>query len=252
MSFISKSFKFKTLGVMTFLVSSLLIKPVLADTPIYKKVPVAHTYVANGFDSNDNVEVVIEGHLPNLCHNSPTTSVKLWGDEIHVKLEALYYEETSPFCPPIIVPFLETVAVGVIPEGQYKVFVNKGEDDEEGLFNNPDAVFTVVKTMNKTIDDFLYARVEYIERELGSNTIKIVGNNPSPCLQFDSFQSVFNTKDTLAILPKVKQVSTNCPRVDDPFEYEFEIPKELQKSKFLLHVRSLEGKSVNKLFVPVN
>lgn len=250
MSFYARLARMSILSMFSLTLGSMFLTPVHADTPIYQKVPVAHTYVARGFDSNDNIEVVLEGHLPNLCHQSPTSTVKLWGDEIHVKVESLYYEETSPFCPPIIVPFLEPIAIGILPEGQYKVFINKSEDLQEGAVNTPDAVFSVAKSMNKTVDDYLYARVEYIEREEGSTMIKIVGNNPSPCLQFESFQWVYNDQDTLAILPKVKQVSTNCPRVDDPFSYEFEVPKEFHQSKILLHVRSLEGKSVNKLFVP--
>ena len=47
----------------------------IASTPRETKVPVSHLYVPDGFDSNDNVEMVVSGILPNLCHKSPKTAV---------------------------------------------------------------------------------------------------------------------------------------------------------------------------------
>ena len=54
----------KIITLFLFTVAAL----VNASTPTEKLVPVDHIYVPTGFDSNDTVEVVVTGYLPNLCH----------------------------------------------------------------------------------------------------------------------------------------------------------------------------------------
>ena len=58
-----------------------------------------------------------------------------------------------------------------------------------------------------------------------------------------------NGKDTYSVLAKLKQVKEICPLKMTPFEYEFEVPQELNIPKVLLHVRTLNGKSHNTIFV---
>ena len=95
-----------------------------AGTPVERLVPVDNIFGPEGFDSNDNVEVIVEGHLPNLCHRTPMKKVTINGNHIDIKVTALHYHDSNPFCPQVIVPFLETVSLGVLDKGDYKITVN--------------------------------------------------------------------------------------------------------------------------------
>ena len=56
-----------------------------------------------------------------------------------------------------------------------------------------------------------------------------------------------NGENTYSVLPIMKQNSELCPMKLVPFEYEISIPKELDKKKVLLHVRSMNGSSINRI-----
>lgn len=214
-----------------------------AGTPIETTVPITDVFVPFGFDSNDSSEVVVSGHLPNLCHRSPKTEVKIEGKKIFVTVTALKYEANNPFCPEIIVPFLETVSLGLLKGGSYKVHFNKGTRSQKAAWMN-----VQVATENNK-DDFIYAQVDYLEKTPGSRSIRLIGYTPSSCLEFDQIKYYHNKKNTYSILPIMKQVSDFCPKKPVKFEYDWEVPNQLQTSNILLHVRSLEGHSVNSLFV---
>ena len=49
----------------------------LSGIPEEKVIPIEHVYIPSGFDDNDNVEIVITGFLPNLCHKSPSAKVRV-------------------------------------------------------------------------------------------------------------------------------------------------------------------------------
>ena len=55
-----------------------------AGTPVERLVPVKNIFSPEGFDSNDNVEVIVEGHLPNLCHKTPMKTVSINGNSIGI------------------------------------------------------------------------------------------------------------------------------------------------------------------------
>lgn len=215
----------------------------MADTPFEKEVPVDHVYSPIGFDSNDSTEVVVEGFLPNLCHKSPKTKVEINGDTINIKLTSLYYDSTTYFCPEMIVPFTETVSLGLLDKGNYKIVVN-GKTPYEAT-----SKLKIAEATSDAIDEFTYAYVDYVEKAApASKTVKLKGYNPSDCFALEKIDYVSNGEDTYSILPKMKQIRDFCPMKMMPFEYEFKVPNELQRSKVLLHVRTMYGKSVNTVF----
>jgi hypothetical protein len=213
-----------------------------ADTPIEKEVPIENIYSPIGFDSNDSTEIVVEGYLPNLCHKAPASKVEIVGNEVKVKITSLYYEPSSYFCPEMIVPFTETVSLGLLNKGKYKITVN-GETPYVTK-----SEISVAESTSNSVDDFDYAYVEYIEKKLGSRIVKLKGYNPSDCFELDKIDYASNGKDTYSVLPKMKQIRSFCPMKMIPFEYDFEVPNDIQREKVLLHVRTMDGKSVNSLF----
>jgi hypothetical protein len=50
----------------------------------------------------------------------------------------------------------------------------------------------------------------------------------------------------------MKQNSDFCALKMVPFEYDVIVPSKLKSDKVLLHVRSMEGKSINSIFLNVN
>ena len=214
----------------------------LAAIPVQKLVPVANVFGPEGFDSNDNVEVVVEGFLPNLCYRSPMSEVKVEGNKIQIMVSAYSSEEVNPFCPEMVVPFLEKVDVGVMDKGNYDILVNgKSIYERSGDIK-------VNESISDAIDEVVYANVEYVEQVRGSRNIRLKGHNPSDCFVIDKVDFVDNNKDVYSVLPKMKQISDFCPMKLVPFEYEVEVPQNLNKEKVLLHVRVMDGQSVNSLY----
>ncbi len=214
----------------------------IASTPVEIMAPIDHIYSPKGFDSNDNTEVIIEGYLPNLCHKAPSSTVTVEGNKINIKVTALRYHPSNPFCPEAIVPFVETVKVGLLDKGNYDIVVNG-----KSLYEKRGQIAVAEATSN-SVDEHVYANVEYVQKQAGSREVVLEGYNPSDCFVLDEVNVVDNGKDVYSILPKMKQISDFCPMKMVPFSYKMEVPNNLKQDRVLLHVRSMNGLSVNSLF----
>tara|TARA_R110000868_G_scaffold117600_13_gene312439 strand:- start:9631 stop:10371 length:741 start_codon:yes stop_codon:yes gene_type:complete len=220
----------------------LLMQVAHASTPIEVEVPITHIYSPKGFDSNDMAEVVISGFLPNLCHKSPTLKAKVEDKTIYIQATALNYEPENPFCPEMVVPFLSSVDVGVLDRGDYEVKVNINSPYEA-----KGALF-ISESMSPSVDEHTYAYVDHAVRVSGSRFVRFNGYNPSDCFVLDKVDFVDNGTDVYSVLPKMKQISDHCPMKMVPFSFAAEIPKKLSAKQVLLHIRVMNGKSVNHLF----
>lgn len=229
----------KNLLVAAMAISSAM---AMGSTPIEKLVPVDHVYLPSGFDSNDNVEIVITGFLPNLCHKSPASKVKIEGGKVNIEMTSLYYQASNPYCPEMVVPFTETVTLGLLDKGNYEITVN-GKSAWE-LSGN----MKIAESTSNAVDEFNYAYVNYIDKEVGDGVVAFKGYNPSDCFVLDEITHVSNEKDTYSVLPKMKQVSEFCPMKLVPFTYDWEVPTDIRDDKVLLHVRTMEGRSVNTIY----
>jgi hypothetical protein len=214
----------------------------LASTPVLTDVPIDHVFVPKGFHSHENAEIVITGFLPNLCHRAPQTSVSVVGDEIRVQVRSLYYEINNPFCPMVLVPFVETVSLGVMDKGNYPVKINVNTPYE--LKSN----ITIEEYVSDAYDDLVFANVTHVEDKGAERKVLLKGYNPSDCFVLDAIEYDHNELDTYSVYPKMKQISNFCPQKMVPFEYEFTVPTDLKRSRVLLHVKALDGNSVNSIF----
>ena len=213
-----------------------------ASTPLEVLVPIQHVYSPKGFDTNDNTEVIVEGYLPNLCHKSPKTIVKVSGFKIDIQVKSLKYDASNPFCPEMIVPFIETVDVGVLDKGDYDITVNG-----KSVYERKSEI-QIAEASSDAVDEYVYAGVDYVQKNEGSRVVQLKGYNPSDCFILDKIEVVDNGRDVYSVLPKMKQVSEFCPMKMVPFSYDMEVPSNLKSDKVLLHVRGMDGKSVNSLF----
>ena len=213
-----------------------------SSTPIIVPVPVTNVFTPKGFDTNDMAEVVIKGFLPNLCHKAPMVKAKVVGKNIEIEATALNYEPDNPFCPEMIVPFLTSVEVGVLERGDYQVKVNTRTP-----YENKGNLF-ISEALSPSVDEHTYAYVDHVVRIEGTRKVRLNGYNPSDCFVFDRVDYVDNGKDVFSVLPKLKQVHPVCPMKMVPFSIVTEVPERLEAKEVLLHVRVMNGKSVNSIF----
>lgn len=228
------------------LIFSLFISAVHAGTPVETIVPIDEVFSPVGFDSNDNSEIVVSGWLPNLCHKSPKSTYSISGRTINITVSALKYDSSNPFCPEMIVPFVETIKVGILDKGKYDIVVNGKTPYEK------QSKIKIDESSSNAVDDFIYANVHYIEQEIGNNVVTLKGYNPSDCFVLDDIKFVSNGINAYSVLPIMKKVRDFCPMKLVPFSYDIEVPQSLQHNKVLLHVRSMDGNSVNTLFIKAN
>lgn len=203
--------------------------------------PVDHVYSPKGFDTNDDTQVIVSGYLPNLCYKAPQAEVSLVGKTIAVTVKALLNEDVE-LCAQMVVPFLLPVSVGVLDKGTYRVVVNGGSRFERT------SSIQVVESASSAVDNFVYANLDYVEKAPGSRRVLLKGYNPSDCFVFDRIELISNERDTFSILPIMKQVRESCPMKMVPLTIPADIPASLDPEQILLHVRVMNGKSVNALF----
>lgn len=202
-------------------------------------------FVPKGFDSNDNTQIVLHGDLPNLCYKSSLAGFKISDKTIFVNLWAFKdILAGTQLCTPMSVPVTEVVNLGILPAGDYQIVVNEGT-----MFEKKSAI-RVEEAPTQSTDDFIYANVESVDRIPESRNVILRGYNPSDCYVLDQNQWISNGVDTFAILPIMKKVKNVCPRKMVPFEINLSVPEDLDASgdEVLLHVRVMNGKSVNHVF----
>jgi hypothetical protein len=205
-------------------------------------VPVDHVYSPTGFDSNDNTEVVVTGFLPNLCYKAPKSTVSIKDGKVSVEVKATKIQPGLGFCVQVVVPFMEIIKVGVLDKGKYLVSVNENSNWAKKSNIN------IVEASSSSIDEAIYADVDEVVREEGTRRVQLKGYNPSDCFVLKEIIVKDNGADTYSILPKMKQVNTFCPKKMVPFTYEVDVPQNLEADTVLLHVRVMDGRSINALF----
>jgi hypothetical protein len=216
-----------------------------STSPIAVALPVNHVYAPFGFDSNDNIEVVVKGYLPNLCYRAPNTHVQVADQTIQIQVTALYPSLSEHvLCAQVMLPFLEVAQVGVLDQGDYNVVINPSES-HPAL-----AAIQISEATSSAIDNNVYANVTSVEKVPGTRTVLLKGSNPVNCYGLAQIKYVTNGKDTYSVLPILKQVSPNCENVTTPFTYSWDVPSDLSaiEDEPLLHVRVMNGKSINVLF----
>ena len=214
----------------------------MAQVTVEAPVPVNHVFSPAGFDSDDHSEVVITGYLPNLCYKAPMTKVEVHGKKVKLGVNALKVGKIGTYCPEMIVPFMHVVDIGVLDKGKYDVVVNENSEQQKL------SKLIVSEAISDATEPEVFANVVNIERVGLGNKIVLKGYNPSDCFELKRVEIKDNGEDTYTILPYMKQVRDFCPKKEIPFEYEVMVPKKLKADRILLHVKIMDGKSVNSLF----
>lgn len=212
---------------------------------IEQNIPATHLFVPVGYDDNDQVDVVIEGYLPDSCHKLGWVEVAkdIENKTIDMKVNVWKIGEE---CLEIQVPFTHTVRLGRFPEGSYQVRM-RSQDLTRKL--------AISRSTKGLPDEFLYApvdsaRVASLLPKPGSIAV-IEGRLTNSCLKVKELK-VLNHEETVEVLPlmemtKVDPQGEPCRKMERTFVATAPMP-ELKVGRHLLHVRSLNGQSVNAAF----
>lgn len=226
-----------------------------ADATQPELVPVIpeHVFIPQGFDNNDNAQVVLSGSFPSTCYRAGPAKAQVDArrKRIIVHSEAYYYPEAV--CLRILVPYTITVDVGVLQAGSYRVMMEREDGD---LVTRGE--FPVAVSANSGPDDELYALVQ--EARLGPPTdeslrtgkreLTISGTMTSSCLHIREVKTVYRDNNVLEVLPIAHMDGNNpaCATVMTPFEEKLVIDAPWNGDA-LVHIRSMNGQALNKVFL---
>jgi hypothetical protein len=250
-------FGFLSFGFLTFQNSSLAqaqsTSPSIRISPFgevaagyeLKALDIQEVYIPTGFDSNDNTQIVVRGFLPNLCYRDPHVVAKLKGHQIQVKAFATVPKDPNLNCAQIQYPFLEAASLGTLASGDYQVLFHPSTQAASLI----DKKLKIDQAKDAApIDDYSYAMVKRVEKFPTESRVVLHGFSLSDCLEMDRIEVISNGENVYSILPILKQVRSFCPKKLIPFEISVELPADLKTDLILLHVRTMDGRSVNELY----
>lgn len=225
-----------------FVLLSLAVSAGAADKPKLVRVPLTAAFIPQGFDSNDKAQVVLEGYFPSACYRlGPIkTSVNESTGTVQVEQWAYFH---NVMCAQMIVPYQQEVSVGILNQGNYKVQDIKSKAMLGTL--------PIHLAHEAEPDEFVYASVRdaYILKEgPGPRIARVEGFLSNTCTRIKELRVIEESSTVLTVLPITEKVpGVPCNRVLVPFKEDVALPH-LMGGRHLLHVRSLNGQSVNKLF----
>lgn len=220
--------------------------PALADSDSYRPSIVEsdfHTgYLPNGFDTNDNVQIVGEGTYSNTCFRPAQYDVSIDNEakKIIIKPKAYKYDG---MCAMMLVPYSQEINLGILNAGRYQVI-------QEGAYSAELGKLNIRLATNSSADDLLYAPVSqaFWQSKDGHNRVTIKGAFTNSCWKLKTVRVDVQEDTKVVVIQPESEITENaaCADVMVPFESTVEIDN-MPKGRYLLHVRSTNAKAVNNL-----
>ncbi len=197
-------------------------------------------YIPVGFDTNDNAQIVAEGLFPNTCYKPAGVKVKVNHDKKEIRLYPQAYKYDG-MCLQMIVPFNKEIDLGLLQVGDYKL-INEEKESPKEL-----GTLKVSLATNSAPDDFLYAPVSqaWFDNVDGKHFVAISGEFPQTCFEMKEV-IVRVQSNVIVVQPIAEMTDEQCEQRPLPYNREVEVPQ-LAKGRYLIHVRSLNGKAFNNL-----
>lgn len=215
---------------------------------------------AEGYDDNDTVEVVIDGYLPNSCYSLEKTTIDkgLEAGSYVIKQYAVQQfgglcDDTNSDDPRLNtqVPFTNTVVLGKMSAGLHAVSYSPDRLETKSR------VFNVTPAPVTTIDTLPYAMVTGVKisdlARSGTDLVaEISGTLNNSCYNFNDEVQVERVGDVLVMLPTITiDRSQPCLMYVRTFTKTVDLGA-FSADRYLLHVRSMNGKSLNRVFSVVD
>ena len=210
-----------------------------ADEP--RSVGASQLFAPQGYDDNDEIVVVATGFLPSTCFQLTNPSVSTDRDTRTVTIDLKSHVNPGP-CVNIPVPFEQEIDLGTLPAGDWTLETTVG-----GLSSS----LTVVVAPNEAPDAYLYAPIDNaslsFDAETGRWSAVLTGDLLASCLSIQETK-VLGQGGVVVLLPILQQRDEVCQPTNDHFSLKVPLPADLEPGKHLLHVRSLNGRAVNRVF----
>lgn len=233
------------IGALTCVLSS----PLLAFVPLPTLIqaPVEKIFViTDGFDTNDNVEVVIKGSFPNSCYRADKGTAEIDRVSKTIRVSATAYYHAQEICIPMLLPYIQVVKVGVLDAGAYQVI----PEGSERLTKS----FHVKEAASTNPDDYLYTPVTsaFVDTDIqGRQTLHLRGQYPllyRGCMKTQRIATYLTPDNVFVVQP----IAAILPPEDcaNQLPGNFDIIQPLGASiagEALLHIRTLNGNAYNQL-----
>ncbi len=209
------------------------------NSPTLVSVEAARAFIPVGFDDNDIVQVTVTGVFPSNCYKvGPATAVVDPATlTIQVAQSAYFY---GGICLPILVPFSQTINVGIAQPGTYQV-----QDKVTHRFLGQ---LSIARSNNSGPDDYLYAPITdaYVSNVDKQPTLFLNATFTDRCTTMKEIRILYQ-QDVIVVQPIVDRVgSSRCGLEMARFQYTRPLAVGLQGT-FLLHVRAMSGQAINKI-----
>lgn len=192
-------------------------------------------FVPRGFDSNDQVGVVIDGFLPNACYTAIQPAVEYNPAQklYTIKPKANLLEGPDVVCATFEVPYTETAILGLVEPGTYTV-------QTAGLEQK-----MLVVERSSNIEKDVYASIDHVEVRVDLSRKEILahlaGHFTNTCMRWQEIR-VLDQGDVVLLSPLVQtDLGIDCRTADIPFK---DISVKLPwrgPGRYLLHTRGFTG-----------
>lgn len=220
-------------------------------SPIEVAAPIDSLFLPSGFDSNDNVEVVVAGTFPNSCYRTGRTNVTLDQETREIKIDITAYRYLASSCGEVLTPFLHTIKLGILDVGSYAVHLTR-QPNIKGTLN-------IQIHSSESADEHMYAPVDLanitIDRETGDQMLTLKGELPLTfvgCAVIDQIDQYREPENVLVVLPKIRLTDgEECIGNKHHYSVTTRVENPLIE-KGLIHIRSVNGTSFNGIYDPMS
>jgi hypothetical protein len=212
--------------------------------PTLVNVPLEHVFMPSGFDDNDNAQIVIHGEFPSTCYKAAKPQVRVDRKSHTIAISARAYVYTGCFCAEVMVPFSQTIDLGVLGDGEQRIV----ELDDKGKLRK-ERFMNISRSMSSAPDDFLYAPVKQVivDRTVSPAGLILTGTFPNDCMTLGKVKVLTRKKDIIEVLPIADYAENRkCKAVSRPFVHRIRLKSE-PTGDVLIHVRALNGQSLNQV-----
>ena len=240
---------FKTfLSVVGF---SSLFSVAMASNSAVISSPIEKMYIPMGYDDNDNIEIVLAGNFRNSCYKVTNSDFKIDQSNKTITLFPKSIEYNNSICAQMIVPFLQTLKIGTLEVGTYKVLIGSSQS-----IASQELIVSARHT--EAPDDYIYAPVDDASLDFtnpsGEQSISVSGNYPLTfvgCAMMNQIKLNQSPGNVLVVMPIMDLLTSDeecksrhwTPR----FLNKIALPNRLPQGEYLVHVRVLNGSSYNKV-----
>ena len=233
----------KTLIFITLLIVSSMFVQAMENQPKLVSTDYHTGYIPDGFDTNDNVQIVGEGLFSNTCMRPANFTVRIDKQNKKIHINPRAYEYQGQMCAMVLNPYSQEINLGLLSAGSYDVI-------QHGLYKAKLGQLNIRLAPNSEPDEYIYAPVSEASWNYknGRGYITLKGSFTSTCWSMRAIQVDIQKEKNVIVVQPVSNIKkdTACADRMVPYEKTFAV-EGLDAGRYLLHVRSTNAKAVNNL-----